>query len=97
MAQISSQIDALNRDYAASNLDKSKTPGVWAGLIVDSKIRFALATKDPQGKKTNGITNTVTRVTPDMIQIQPMSHFMGRGAAEIERGGCRSDGAKRSV
>lgn len=61
VAQISSQIDALNRDYAASNLDKSKTPGVWAGLIVDSKIRFALATKDPKGKLTNGITRTKTK------------------------------------
>jgi hypothetical protein len=63
LAQITSQIDALNRDYAAQNLDKIKTPPVWAGLIVDSKIRFALATKDPKGKTTNGITRTKTKST----------------------------------
>ena len=62
-AQIKSQLEALNRDYSAGNADKSKTPAVWKGLIVDSKIRFALATKDPRGKKTPGITRTVTTQT----------------------------------
>src|SRR5262249_15739060 len=62
-AQIVSQIDALNRDYSASNVDKVNTPGVWAGLIQDTQIRFALATKDPKGKPTNGITRTKTKAT----------------------------------
>lgn len=44
--QVKSQIKALNRDYAAKNADKSTTPTVWAGLVGDSRIRFALA---PQG------------------------------------------------
>jgi len=61
VAQITSQIDALNRDYAANNLDKTKTPAVWSGLIIDSQIRFALAAKDPKGKTTNGITRTKTK------------------------------------
>ena len=62
-AQITSQIDALNRDYSASNVDKTNAPGVWAGLIQDTQIRFALATKDPKGKPTNGITRTKTKAT----------------------------------
>src|SRR5499427_10354542 len=62
-AQISSQIDALNRDYSASNVDKVNAPGVWAGLIQDTQIRFVLATKDPKGKPTNGITRTKTKAT----------------------------------
>ncbi len=62
-AQIQSQIDALNRDYSAANPDKSTTPAPWTGLIVDSKIRFVLATKDPKGKATNGITRTKTKST----------------------------------
>lgn len=62
VAQINSQIDALNRDYSAANPDKIKTPPVWAGLIMDSHIRFALATKDPKGKATTGITRTKTKV-----------------------------------
>ncbi|HYM35460.1 MAG TPA: zinc metalloprotease [Steroidobacteraceae bacterium] len=61
MAQITSQIDALNRDYSAGNLDKNKAPSVWSGLIVDSQIRFALAAKDPKGKPTNGVTRTKTK------------------------------------
>ncbi|MCI0535001.1 MAG: zinc metalloprotease, partial [Verrucomicrobiales bacterium] len=60
-AQIRSQIDALNRDFGATNPDKSNTPGVWQGLIIDSLVRFALATKDPQGKPTSGIVRTKTK------------------------------------
>jgi hypothetical protein len=62
-AQIASQIDALNRDYSASNVDKTNAPAVWTGLIQDTQIRFALATKDPKGKPTNGITRTKTKAT----------------------------------
>ena len=62
IAQINSQIDALNRDYSAANPDKTATPHVWAGLIMDSQIRFALATKDPKGKATTGVTRTKTKV-----------------------------------
>jgi hypothetical protein len=60
-AQIHSQIDALNRDYAAANPDKSTTPAPWQGLIVDAQIRFALANLDPHGKPTTGITRTKTK------------------------------------
>jgi hypothetical protein len=63
VAQVKSQIAALNKDYAATNPDKSKTPAVWAGLVTDTHIQFKLATKDPNGKKTNGITRTKTDET----------------------------------
>jgi len=42
-AQVKSQIKALDRDYAAKNSDKSKTPTVWSGLVGDARIRFKLA------------------------------------------------------
>jgi hypothetical protein len=61
-AQIKSQIDVLNQDFRAKNSDKSKVPPVWKGLVVDSNIEFALATKDPRGKATTGITRTATTV-----------------------------------
>jgi hypothetical protein len=61
-AQVKSQIDALNRDYRLKNADKSKIPSAWKGLAVDSNIEFVLATKDPAGKKTTGITRTATKV-----------------------------------
>jgi hypothetical protein len=60
--QINSQIDALNRDFSAGNPDAATCPAVWTGLIADAQIRFSLATKDPQGKPTTGITRTATKV-----------------------------------
>jgi hypothetical protein len=59
-AQVKSQITVLNRDFRAKNSDKSKVPAVWKSLVIDSKIEFALATKDPRGKQTTGITRTAT-------------------------------------
>lgn len=58
--QVKSQIKVLNRDYSATNPDKTATPTPWKGLIIDSRIRFALAKKDPEGKPTTGITRTKT-------------------------------------
>ncbi|MGI8622555.1 MAG: zinc metalloprotease [Solirubrobacteraceae bacterium] len=61
-AQVKSQIDALNRDYAGKNPDRSGAPAAWQGLLTDAKIDFALAKNDPQGKATTGITRTSTTV-----------------------------------
>ncbi|MEO8689695.1 MAG: zinc metalloprotease [Solirubrobacteraceae bacterium] len=58
--QIGSQIDVLNQDYRATNADHSKIPDAWTSLAADPNIRFALATKDPKGKPTNGITRVQT-------------------------------------
>ena len=59
-AQINSQIRVLNRDYRATNPDKSGVPAPWQSLVTDAKVEFALATKDPKGKRTDGITRTKT-------------------------------------
>jgi hypothetical protein len=56
--QVKSQIDALNRDYSAANDDQKAVPDPWKGLASNPNIQFALATKDPGGKKTTGITRT---------------------------------------
>jgi Pregnancy-associated plasma protein-A len=58
VTQIKSQIKVLNKDYRAKNTDRSKVPPVWTGLVTDAGVQFALATKDPNGKPTNGITRT---------------------------------------
>lgn len=60
VSQTKSQIKALNLDFRAKNPDKTKVPSVWAGLVSDTRIQFALATKDPKGKPTTGITRTKT-------------------------------------
>jgi Pregnancy-associated plasma protein-A len=59
-AQVKSQIAVLNKDFRASNPDKSKVPPVWKGLVADANLKFALAKKDPKGKATSGITRTKT-------------------------------------
>ncbi|HET7857011.1 MAG TPA: zinc metalloprotease [Gaiellaceae bacterium] len=59
-AQIKSQIAVLNKDFRATNPDKSKVPPVWKSLIGDANVQFALATKDPKAKATTGITRTQT-------------------------------------
>jgi len=61
--QVQSEIDSLNKDYSATNPDRSKVPPVWSALAVDSMIRFALAKTDPNGQPTNGITRTRTTAT----------------------------------
>jgi hypothetical protein len=60
-AQVKSQIAVLNRDYSASNTDKSTCPAVWKGLVTNAQVQFALATKDPNNKATTGITRTATK------------------------------------
>ena len=61
-AQIQSQIDVLNLDYRRDNTDANQTPAAFAVLAADTEIQFALATVDPQGNSTNGITRTQTTV-----------------------------------
>lgn len=61
-AQVKGQIKSLNRDYRARNADKSNVPDAWKSLVADAKIEFALATEDPKGNKTSGITRTATTV-----------------------------------
>ncbi len=60
VAQIKSQIKAMNLDYRGNNPDKTKVPPVWAGLVSDTRIQFALAKKTPSGQATTGITRRQT-------------------------------------
>jgi hypothetical protein len=39
-AQINSQIKAMNKDFRATNPDRSQTPAAWKGLVTDSRIQF---------------------------------------------------------
>jgi Pregnancy-associated plasma protein-A len=59
-AQINSQIDVLNLDFRKKNSDIAAVPSVFKALAADARIEFVLATTDPLGQATNGITRTVT-------------------------------------
>lgn len=80
-AQVKSQIAVLNRDFRATNADKSKTPSVFSGLVADPMIEFALATKDPTGQATNGIIYTETTQTSFGDQGNPVKFKASGGAA----------------
>lgn len=41
-AQIDSQIAAMNKDFRATNADRSQTPDPWRGLVSDARIQFKL-------------------------------------------------------
>jgi hypothetical protein len=81
VAQVNSQIAVLNRDYRATNPDKSKTPAVFAGLVADPMIEFSLATKDPSGNPTNGITYTETHSTSFSDRGDPVKYKSKGGIA----------------
>ena len=42
-AQINSQISAMNKDFRATNGDRSQTPDPWKGLVSDTRIQFKVA------------------------------------------------------
>ena len=59
-SQINSQITALNRDFRATNPDRTGVPDAWKGLVADAKVEFELARRDPRGRPTDGVTRTKT-------------------------------------
>lgn len=59
-AQIQSQIEVLNQDYNADNEQISSVPNIFQAAIADVDFQFCLASKDPNGNATNGITRTQT-------------------------------------
>lgn len=61
-SRIHSQLEVLNADYRKRNLDKNKVPDVWKEIAGDSRIEFMLASRDPEGNPTNGITRTKTAI-----------------------------------
>ena len=55
-AQVRSQIDVLNADFRARNADLGEVPAPFAARAGDALVEFALATVDPAGKPTRGIS-----------------------------------------
>jgi hypothetical protein len=58
--QVVSQFEVLNRDFRAANADVGDVPDPFVPLVADARIEFALATTDPDGHPTSGITRTRT-------------------------------------
>ncbi len=58
--QILSQIEVLNRDFRAVNVEIPQIPAYFQSRIADVGFEFCLASRDPAGKATSGITRTFT-------------------------------------
>ena len=61
-AQVASQIEVLNEDYAGANKDLEAVPAAFTEAVGNPELRFALATTDPDGAPTGGITRRRTTV-----------------------------------
>lgn len=57
---IQQQIDVLNDDFRKLNTDVSNVPASPFVQAADCEVEFCLATKDPTGSTTTGITRTQT-------------------------------------
>jgi len=61
-AQIQSQLEVLNADFRAMNVEITEVPAIFRSAIADTEIEFCLAQTDPDGNATTGITRTQTTV-----------------------------------
>ena len=62
-AQIQSQIDVLNEDFARRNADTVNTPAAFRSVASGTNFQFCLAKRDPNGAATNGIERRQTTVS----------------------------------
>jgi len=81
-AQINSQIAVLNQDYRNLNTDGANTPSVFQSLRADIEVEFCLATVDPNGNPTTGITRTQTSTTSFQMSNNAMK-FTAQGGHDI--------------
>jgi hypothetical protein len=58
--QIYNQIAVLNEDFRRLNVDAANAPAPFKPLAADIQIQFCLASVDPVGNPTSGITRTAT-------------------------------------
>lgn len=70
-AQVLQQIDVLNADFAALGENIIKLPSEFLDLATDVQIRFCLATTNPEGQPTTGITFTRTEVMDIALATGP--------------------------
>jgi len=79
-AQVQSQIAILNQDFRATNPDRASTPAPFAPLIGDGRVTFKLATIDPSGNPTTGITRDSTTNTSFNSDTDNVKHASTGGA-----------------
>jgi hypothetical protein len=77
-AQIKSQIAVLNKDFRATNTDKSKTPLPFKGLVSDARINFKVVkiTRTKTSKTAFGADDSVKKAsTGGIAPLTPKTHL----------------------
>ena len=69
VSRINSQIDVLNEDYMRMNSDTGSTPSDFKSVAGSAGIRFCLASRDPSGNPTDGITRHIYTI-PDADYVE---------------------------
>lgn len=77
-AVLQNQLQVLNDAYRKRHADTGNVRAIFKPLSGDAEIEFYLATKDPSGNTTTGITRTTTA-------IPSFGDFFGSGFESIER------------
>lgn len=71
-ALLESQIEVLNEDYRRRNADTVNTRAIFKDRAADVGFEFFLATIDPDGNPTNGVTRTPTTSTFSFFNLDAM-------------------------
>ena len=77
-SQIVSQFTAMNKDFRATNPDKSGTPAPWFGLVTDSRIQFKLVKVTRTKTTQTGFTHDDQVKKPStggIAPFQPNTHL----------------------
>ncbi len=85
--QIKSQIKVLNKDFRRLNVEVPGIPAIFQNIIADVEMEFCLASKDPNGNATNGITRTFTNNSVGIGGSSAIHHSSegGKDAWDTER------------
>ncbi len=80
-AQIESQIETLNQDFRALNVEVASVDEEFRAFVADVELEFCLAKIDPRGRATNGITRTFTNLI-GIANNQNLIKYGTRGGAD---------------
>lgn len=68
IAQALQQLDVLNADFAGLGNNIGALRDEFRSLVGDAQMKFCLATIDPEGQPTSGITHTTTTIQDIALQ-----------------------------
>ncbi len=74
-AQVRNQLDVLNADFSGRGDNIPKLLPEFASMVADADVRFCLATHDPDGNPSTGITFTQTDISNIALQTGPQGRI----------------------